>query len=146
MRSTDQASAKRIVTRRPRCTAVAIELLREGRAARRRDRGAHTCMLTVCPSPLAPPIVAVTTTSVSRDTKFRMHRSDFLCWPWGCAVRSNLRPTADGGHVARRQRKATTTEDMSRAGLGRSIVSAPLKELSAVRQHRGQKALEGRSS
>lgn len=37
-----------------------------------------TCMFTTIPSPLDPLIVAVTTTKVSLETKFRMHRSDFL--------------------------------------------------------------------
>jgi hypothetical protein len=45
-------------------------------------------MFTICPSPLLPSSVAVTTTSVSLFTKFRMHRSFLLCG--GLAMRSNF--------------------------------------------------------
>ena len=38
-----------------------------------------TCMLRLCPSPLAPSEVTVTTTSVSLPTKFRIHRSLLTC-------------------------------------------------------------------
>jgi hypothetical protein len=47
-------------------------------------------MLTTIPSPFIPPIVAVTTTKVSLETKFRMHLSD-LWLRYGNAWRSNLR-------------------------------------------------------
>ncbi len=66
-------------------------------------------MLTCCPSPFEPPTVTVTTTSVSLATKFRIHRSDFLCWPDGCAVKSNLSATDNRGHVVSKQSSNGTT-------------------------------------
>src|ERR1700753_4104769 len=54
------------------------------------------CMLTIIPSPRLPLTIAVTTTSVSLVTKFRMHRSFFALCP-GCATSSNLRACARSG-------------------------------------------------
>ena len=59
----------------------------------------RTCMLTICPSPLDPSTIAVTSTKVSLATKFRMHRSYLAPWPV-CAERSNLR-----AHVMGRARR-----------------------------------------
>lgn len=55
-----------------------------------------TCIFNIMPSPLLPPIVAVTMTSWSRATKLRMHRSfDADSCP-GCAWISNLSAATRG--------------------------------------------------
>ena len=66
-------------------------------------------MLTTCPSPLLPLIVAVTTTNVSLFTKFRMHRSFLVLWP-ECATRSNLR-ACETGRTMRRIRMSSMIEE-----------------------------------
>jgi len=55
----------------------------------------RTCIFTICPSPLLPPTIAVTSTRVSLATKFRMHLSYFELCPV-CACRSNFRAEAKG--------------------------------------------------
>lgn len=62
----------------------------------------HTRMLTIMPSPLLPPTVAVTTTKVSLATKFRMHRSTFLSLG-PRAVRSNFKALTDAIRSTRPQ-------------------------------------------
>lgn len=59
------------------------------------DQHALTCMFTICPSPLLPDTIAVTSTRVSLPTKFRMHLSYFELCPV-CACRSNFRDEAKG--------------------------------------------------
>lgn len=63
-------------------------------------------MLTIIPSPLLPLTVAVTTTSVSLLTKFRIHLSFFALCP-GCATRSNFNACELNGNSAieRRSRR-----------------------------------------
>lgn len=81
------------------------------------DSVLHTCMLTTCPSPLFPLIVAVTKTRVPSFTKFRIHRS---CPdpPW-CATRSNLR-AKENGRMSRRSREENKTAMVTtRAAFGR---------------------------
>jgi hypothetical protein len=68
-----------------------------------------TCILTTCPSPLLPLIVAVTTTSVLLFTKFRMHRSFLVLWP-ECATRSNLR-ACENGRTTRRIRMSSMIDE-----------------------------------
>jgi hypothetical protein len=68
-----------------------------------------TCILTICPSPLLPLIVAVTTTSVSLVAKFLMHRSFLVLWP-ECATRSNLR-ACENGRTTRRIRMSSTIDE-----------------------------------
>lgn len=68
-----------------------------------------TCILTTCPSPLLPLIIAVTTTSVSLFTKFRIHRSFLELWP-ECATRSNLRAW-ENGRTIRRIKMSSTIEE-----------------------------------
>lgn len=59
------------------------------------DRHALTCIFTICPSPLLPDTIAVTSTRVSLPTKFRIHLSYFELCPV-CACRSNFRAEARG--------------------------------------------------
>ena len=62
--------------------------------------GVRTCMSTLCPSPLYPSKIAVTTTSCLSATKLRMHRSYLAasCGETGC--RSNLRAAVSGAMTA----------------------------------------------
>lgn len=65
--------------------------------------GLLTCMFTIWPSPFAPLTVAVTSTSVSLDTKFRMHLSYRALWPV-CAWRSNFKAKENGRRVMNRRK------------------------------------------
>ena len=83
--------------------------------------GKLTCILTICPSPFCPSTIAVTSTSVSFPTKFRMHLSYLLLWPV-CAARSNLSAREKG----RRRRDRRTVERRDRCAM---IVVNKLKAL-----------------
>ena len=91
-------TASRICASAP--TAVSIHpgqgrcLCLEAGQERRRQLERLTCMFTRMPSPLAPLTMAVTTTSVSLATKFRMHRSFLLSCDCDVACRSNFNALA----------------------------------------------------
>ena len=87
-------------------------------------RGPLTCMLTTCPSPFMPSTIAVTSTSVSLPTKFRMHLSYLVLEPV-CAARSNLR-AQEKGRMAMKSSKLCI-------GVGHAI----LKTLSSGRVMKG---------
>lgn len=72
----------------------------------------HTCIFTIIPSPLDPLRVAVTTTRVSFDTKFRMHLSDFLSW-CGYAWRSNLSASAQAKNNRKLQSVCTSDREIA---------------------------------
>lgn len=61
-----------------------------------------TCMFRTMPSPLLPEMSAITTTSCSRPTKLRMHRSRFLDSAPGWAWMSNLSAETRGRTMPRR--------------------------------------------
>lgn len=70
--------------------------------------GSPTSIFTTCPSPLVPPMVAVTTTKVSLDTKFRMHRWYLPLLPeWAC--RSNFSEQATDSNA---NQESSATKDV----------------------------------
>lgn len=89
--------------------------------------GVRTCMSTLCPSPLYPSKIAVTTTSCLSATKLRMHRSYLAasCCETGC--RSNLRAAVSGAmtatsNVRRRSIRSMVSCVHSGESVGRRVV------------------------
>lgn len=72
----------------------------------------RTCISTLCPSPLYPSNIAVTTTNCSFATKFRTHRS-YLAASWEeTGWRSNLSAAARGRRKSSTQLKSRDNRSM----------------------------------